>query len=1265
MAKQAKKTEKVKETNKSTNQQTSTNTAFSKKSPIQRWIDDYKTTFKQYQEHCRANNWVFSENLEQLYDIEKLFINIALDRAKQFTKKFESYLRYQYVQDFLELLLEPVRLYMERYHLYLRSNMLINIQDPDRKLREMEFQAKLTADYNKFSDRYYDLNINREEQHSELPIHGDKKIPFLMAKTMEDMFPYIKDIKTSLNKVEEATTEDLATHTVYDVMNSTELFRNIKNPPPYDLTKHYYEQSKDTLDFYEEELKKIKQGVTIAGVFIHPLLYWHINYFKTDMPMNMFKGTPFYDPNESILIGHPFLRDNELFFVDSYQRAQEQNLSLFMFGSRRIGKALWVGEKVYKAKGGTKNIGDVKVGDRIIGGDGKPTNVVGVYPQGSLKLFRVKFSDGRSVLCCDEHLWTVFDYQAKEWKTLPLKEIKKRYRFKRTMKIDGSERTVLNYYIPVSKSLNFDVNLKPFIDPYLLGLWLGDGNSSQTRITTVDEEIVDYLKKYAEDNGYKIKRYEDITYSLTRNRDNYFLKCLQKYNLIGNKHIPEECFLWSEKDRLSLLQGLMDTDGTINKSGGDISFVSANSLLFENVHRLCLELGIHCHIEVGRVGSYLKKDGNHNTFNKISLFTDKEIFRLKRKLSRMDLKPRKSRFNRYSRVGIEEISEERVDEAICIRVDNEDSLFLTTNCVVTHNTTLEASLLSWRSTIVRNGEGYVVGGSERDLKKLSKTIMIAMNNIHPAFRLQNNRQDWDSHVQLGLKKKDNTVIDYNNLYISNVNSGSKADSLKTAGGSPSVFAVDEIGKFDCKLMYQQALPSFDTPEGRRCPVVLTGTGGEEEMSRDAQDMLLNPASYAILPMDWELLENYVGEERLVTWKRRSFGIFVPGQMSYKSGLKKKVTTLADYKKVESESLKKLELHLTDWANAKEVMEKDRENKKNDKDALAQEKMSYPFDPMESFVNRIENPFCAKEGQEHLEHLREEGLTGKKVEITRLDGTKRLKTFFSDKELAPFPFKGGNIDAPIVIFEEPPENPKFDFTYAAGLDPYKHDKANTDSIGVLYIFKRAVNIKDPFADRVVAVYAARPDRIDTFNETCEMLLEGYGAQCLMENADISFQIYLRRKGKDGILLANGEELVQSQINPRAVQNNKVGMNTSIVNQRYIFNITQNYANEWITVGHTEDGDAIEKRGIVRIPDEGLLQEMIGYYPGMNADRLVAFGHALALARYWDSLNLVPRREVPMDKDMFKEQKLLRQQFASPYSSGIISPYSQTFSPYGGF
>ena len=883
-----------------------------------------------------------------------------------------------------------------------------------------------------------------------------------MSTTMEEVFPHLKNVRSTLNEVDAL---DIANHTVYDVMNSTEMFRNIKNPPPYDLNKHYYEQNKDTLDFYEEELYKIKNGVTIAGVFIHPLLYWHINFFKTDMPMNMFKNAPFYDPAESIYIGNPLLRDNELFFVDSYQRAQEQNLSLFIFGTRRFGKALWVGEKVYKAEGGTKNIGDVKVGDRIIGGDGKPTKVLGVYPQGEKGLFRFTLKDGRSVLCCREHLWTV------------------------------GKRPV--------------------------------GNLSVLFVETLS-------------TGDILKEFDKCIYELPVTPDGF-------------------------------------------------------------------------------------GDGRKNNV-------------------------------------IESIVYEKIDEAVCIRVDNKDSLFLTTDGIVTHNTVIESSLLTWRSMVVRNGEGYVVGGSDRDLKKLTKTMAIAFTNVHPAFRLTNNKQDWDTHIQLGLKLKNGKAIPYNDLFISNVNSGAKQDAVKTAGGSPSVFAVDEIGKFSCKLMYQQALPSFDTPEGRRCPVVLTGTGGEEELSRDAQDMLLNPEAYAILPMDWEVLENYVPESRLITWKRRKFGIFIPGQMSFKTGLRKKVVSFEEFMKTNSESLRKIDLHITDWENAKAVMEEDRAKKKNDPSALAQEKMGYPFDPMECFVNRIENPFCAKEGQEHLENLRESGQVGKKVEITRYEGTKRLQLYFSDKELAVFPFKGGNADAPVVIFEDPPENPKFDFTYCAGLDAYKHDKASTDSVGVLYIYKRAVGIKDPFANKIVAVYAARPDRIETFNQTCEMLLEGYGAQCLMENADIAFQIYLRSRGKDTILLANGQELVRGKINPKAIQNNEIGLNTSAVNQRYIFGLVQNYTNEWITIGHNEEGEELTRRGIVRIPDPGLLQELTEYYPGMNADRLVAFGHALALADYWDSMGWYPKKKVMEDDEIIKRYKAEQLQFNSVYSSSPLNTYGYGISPY---
>lgn len=1036
---------------------------FDKKTPIHRVIDNYKGLFKRYRDYFVANNWVYDDNPVKAYDIEQGFVNMSLEIAKRFTKQFKAFLKYQYVKEFLDLMLEPTNLYMDRCMSYAQNNLFMVIEDDTKRMKEVEFQTKITSDHSKISEKYYALEIDEDDTNNiEVPIRADEKIPFLMSTTMEEVFPHLKNVRSTLNEVDAL---DITNHTVYDVMNSTEMFRNIKNPPPYDLNKHYYEQNKDTLDFYEEELYKIKNGVTIAGVFIHPLLYWHINFFKTDMPMNMFKNAPFYDPAESIYIGNPLLRDNELFFVDSYQRAQEQNLSLFIFGTRRFGKALWVGEKVYKAEGGIKNIGDVKVGDKIIGGDGKPTKVLGVYPQGKKGLFRFTLKDGRSVLCCREHLWTV------------------------------GKRPIDNLSVLFVETLSTDDILREF-DKYVYEL-----------------------------------------------------------------PVTPDGFGDGRKDNV-----------------------------------------------------------------------------------------------------IESIVYEKIDEAVCIRVDNKDSLFLTTDGIVTHNTVIESSLLTWRSMVVRNGEGYVVGGSDRDLKKLTKTMAIAFTNVHPAFRLTNNKQDWDTHIQLGLKLKNGKAIPYNDLFISNVNSGAKQDAVKTAGGSPSVFAVDEIGKFSCKLMYQQALPSFDTPEGRRCPVVLTGTGGEEELSRDAQDMLLNPEAYAILPMDWEVLENYVPESRLITWKRRKFGIFIPGQMSFKTGLRKKVISFEEFMKTNSESLRKIDLHITDWENAKAVMEEDRAKKKNDPSALAQEKMGYPFDPMECFVNRIENPFCAKEGQEHLENLRETGQVGKKVEITRYEGTKRLQLYFSDKELAVFPFKGGNADAPVVIFEDPPENPKFDFTYCAGLDAYKHDKASTDSVGVLYIYKRAVGIKDPFANKIVAVYAARPDRIETFNQTCEMLLEGYGAQCLMENADISFQIYLRSRGKDTILLANGEELVQGRINPKATQNNKIGLNASTVNQRYIFGLVQNYTNEWITVGHNEEGEELTKRGIVRIPDPGLLQELTEYYPGMNADRLVAFGHALALADYWDSMGWYPKKKVMEDDEMVKRYKAEQLQFNSVYSSSPLNTYGYGISPY---
>lgn len=191
------------------------------------------------------------------------------------------------------------------------------------------------------------------------------------------------------------------------------------------------------------------------------------------------------------------------------------------------------------------------------------------------------------------------------------------------------------------------------------------------------------------------------------------------------------------------------------------------------------------------------------------------------------------------------------------------------------------------------------------------------------------------------------------------------------------------------------------------------------------------------------------------------------------------------------------------------------------------------------------------------------------------------------------------------------------------DPYKQDKANTSSLGAFYILKRMVHINDPFAYKIVASYVSRPGISDDFCRTCEILIEAYGAKCLMENADIMFETYLSRRNKQYILLENGEQLVNKMLNPKSRQNNKLGLSPTVPNQRLLYNTVIQYCWEELVVGYDDDGNEITQKGIYRIPDIELLQEIIAFGEGVNTDRIIAFGHALLLAKYYDDMNYMPK------------------------------------------
>jgi hypothetical protein len=374
-----------------------------------------------------------------------------------------------------------------------------------------------------------------------------------------------------------------------------------------------------------------------------------------------------------------------------------------------LGKAESVDNKVFTPLG-RKRIGDIKIGDFVIGSNGKPTMVNNVFPQGIKDLYRVTFNDGYSVLCCKEHLWTVTSNNGSEnnknrgvkYVTLSVEQMldenlelqqngvgrngKKSYKFKTFYKQSNGQN---KWQIPIVKPIEFsrfhDEELP--IDPYLLGVILGDGcildKSVQVSLHKDDfDEIFDgHLINENKSSG-NIRR---CNINLGE-----FIKNLKLDNTRSHtKFIPNMYKYSSIKDRLAILQGLMDTDGYCMKSkNGNFTgteYCTVSEQLADDVTEIVHSLGGIVR-KKSKIGSYKKPDGTKVECKKvyrlnIKLPEDFNPFRLKRKSDEYNT-PKKYKVGRY----IKNIELEKSGEAVCIRVDADDSLYVTEHGIVTHNT---------------------------------------------------------------------------------------------------------------------------------------------------------------------------------------------------------------------------------------------------------------------------------------------------------------------------------------------------------------------------------------------------------------------------------------------------------------------------------------------------------------------------------------------------------------------------------------------------
>jgi hypothetical protein len=440
------------------------------------------------------------------------------------------------------------------------------------------------------------------------------------------------------------------------------------------------------------------------------------------------------------------------------------------------GKASWNKANI-RIPGGWKKMEDIKLGDYVISQDGTKTKVTGVFPQGKVLLYKVSFMDGRETIVSGDHLWKVYSRNFSKnrkdsgaYKIISTKDI-----------IDAMEKysDSKRFYIDLPEPEKYIKDVELPIDPYLLGIILGDAciSKDSIRISTPDVFILNKIHNVLE-KDYKLRFSGKYSFTLTKGikgKKNIYANKLRKLGLMGTKSntkfIPSIYMESSYEQKMELLRGLMDTDGEAIRGGG-VSFSSTSKQLVDDVTMLIRSLGGHCHYS-GRYTYYthnnLKQRGQYSYRCNIRVKSPKDFFHLPRKKK---IALDKTQYSDNLKLRIEEIKPIFTDEATCISVDHPSRLYITDDYIVTHNTYMSMRILTklnkklgiivkpkyvqkWigdlqELTDIKPTEIYVVSGGE----SIHKLIAIVDEIGHNPYKviifsnktMQNYMKDYIAHI---------------------------------------------------------------------------------------------------------------------------------------------------------------------------------------------------------------------------------------------------------------------------------------------------------------------------------------------------------------------------------------------------------------------------------------------------------------------------------------------------------------------------------------
>ncbi|ABQ23668.1 terminase TerL endonuclease subunit [Clostridium kluyveri] len=497
-----------------------------------------------------------------------------------------------------------------------------------------------------------------------------------------------------------------------------------------------------------------------------------------------------------------------------------------IFVGRKNGKALDLDTPI-DTPTGWKTMRDIECGDYVFGVDGKPTKVIGTSDiMVNHECYKVTFEDGEFIIADTEHIWTVTTKSSR--KTLKYKPLKGRqllrpdYResngyfdvttgemaknFKHFRK-DG-KGIEYKYRVPMAGAVEYEEK-DLILDPYILGVWIGNGASASARITASvnDTEIIEHvqkigvsvniyerkpnvltvtlreplLDKYCHRGHLKIKVYDsrgkckacarEIDYAHRHNlpRPEYKILTIQeklrKLGVLNNKHIPEIYLRASLEQRYELLKGLMDTDGYCSKAG-QCEFVQKNKIIIDGFSNLLSSLGIKHSIRKKQAKCNEKK----STVHSVLFYVDKEhsCFKLKRKHKRLKDKL-SDRMKNKSVINIEKYKSVPVK---CIAVEDEKKLYLAgKNHTATHNTTLISGISNY-SVGFDNENGarvYVLANSKEQAHELfdeAKAMVEKSPFLRKRYKAQRNVIKYeDKFSEIQARASDSKRLDGLNTHL--------------------------------------------------------------------------------------------------------------------------------------------------------------------------------------------------------------------------------------------------------------------------------------------------------------------------------------------------------------------------------------------------------------------------------------------------------------------------------------------------------------------